>query len=50
MIDNIRTLTATALLILGFTKASAKIERSTLHTADHPEATSGYCLPCNCTE
>jgi hypothetical protein len=50
MKDNIRSITATALLLLGFSKTSARIEGATMGKAHNPEAFSSYCLPCNCTE
>jgi hypothetical protein len=51
MKDNIRAITATALLVLGFSKASAKIERATLPKARQPGSPSAsYCVPCNCAE
>jgi hypothetical protein len=50
MKDNIRSITATALLILGFSKASARIEGATLRKTANPEPFTSYCIPCNCTE
>ena len=50
MKDNIRSITATALLVLGFSKASALVESAPLAKADFPEPTAGFCLPCNCPE
>jgi hypothetical protein len=50
MKDNIRSITATALLLLGFSKASASVEGATMSKAHNPEPFSGYCIPCNCTE
>jgi len=50
MKDNIRAITATVLLVLGFSKASAKIERAIMPKARNPEAPALYCVPCNCAE
>jgi hypothetical protein len=50
MKDNIRTLTATALLMLGFTKASSTIEGAITLPAANPEPSSGFCVPCNYIE
>jgi hypothetical protein len=50
MKHNIRSLTATALLVLGFSKASARIEGAANPQSVHPEAPSSYCVPCNCIE
>jgi dsRNA-specific ribonuclease len=48
MKDNIRSITATVLLVLGFSKASAKIERAITPKVDNPEAPASVCIPCNC--
>jgi hypothetical protein len=47
MKDNtLRSITATALLVLGLTKASAKVERALAPKVANPEGSCSFCIPC----
>jgi hypothetical protein len=50
MKDTIRSISATALLVLGFTRASGKFEKTMAPVSANPEAPTMFCLPCNCGE
>jgi hypothetical protein len=47
MKNNLRALSATALLLLGFSKASSKIQQAAIRRNANADVPSAPCLPCN---
>jgi hypothetical protein len=50
MKDTIRSVSATALLVLGFTRASGSLEKAIAPMSSTAEAPTMFCLPCNCAD
>jgi hypothetical protein len=51
MKDNtLRSIAATALLVIGLTKASSKIERALAPKGATPEGPTSFCIPCYYSE